>query len=192
MERTPEQLWKDAVRGSGEAWNRLYSLFGLKLYQFFLKNTSDPELARDKSQEVFERLFRHREAFSEGSLKTWMFRIARNLLIDHWRVKGRKFDLFGDNPPPIPDQSVNVEESVIAKIHREDMVRLIDATLPLLSDEDRLLIGLVYLGGLSIPELSQVLEIPLGTAKTRVRAARLRLDKLLVERMQISSKEGQA
>lgn len=189
---TPEELWKDAIHGSQKAWNELYSLLGTKLYQFFLKNLGNPDLAMDMAQEVFEKLFRHRESFIDGSLKTWMFRIARNLLIDHWRKKGKKMELFGEEAPEIHDQSVNVEEGVISKLHREAMVKLIDETLPHMREEERLIIGLVYLGGLSIPELGQVMEIPLGTAKTRVRQARLKLDRMLMEKLPKSTEESTA
>lgn len=180
---TPEELWKEATRGSQRAWESLYGLLGGKLYQFFLKNTSNQELAMDKTQEVFERLFRHRESFTEGSLKTWMFRIARNLLIDHWRKKGHKVDLFGEETPEIPDDRVDVETGVLAKIQHQEMVTLIDESLPGLNEENRMVIGLVYLGGLAIPELAQVMEVPLGTAKTRVRQARLKLEEIIREKI---------
>jgi RNA polymerase sigma-70 factor (ECF subfamily) len=182
---TPEELWKHAVHGSQEAWKEVYAFLGPKLYQFFLKNTSNPDVAMDKSQEVFEKLYNHREAFTEGNLKTWVFRIARNLLIDYWRRKGRRAECFGEDAPEIPDPLVNVEEGVINRLHRDDMIRLIDETLPQLIEEDRLIIGLVYLGGLSIPELAQVMEAPLGTAKTWVRQARLRLDRLMAEKLHL-------
>lgn len=189
---TPEELWKEAARGSQPAWKSLYELFGGKLYQFFLKNTSHPEIAMDLSHEVFLRLFNHRESFVYGSLKTWIFRIAHNLLIDHWRKKGKKVDFFGENAPEIPDPAVNVEEQVLNRLQHVDMVNAIDATLPLLTEEDRLIIGLIYLGGLPIPELASLFGIPLGTAKTRVRQARLRLDKLLMAQLKDPSKESAA
>ncbi len=176
---TPEELWREATRGSQSAWEKLYALFGGRLYQFFLKNTSRPELAMDKTQEVFERLFRHREAFHTGSLKTWIFHIARNLLIDEWRRRPRQ-EVLADNPPEVADPAVRVEDWVIQKLDREQMIRLLDTCLPQLSEDDRVVIGLSYLGGLSFPELAKVMEIPLGTAKTRVRQARLRLDRLLM------------
>lgn len=188
---TPEELWKEAVRGSQSAWEKLYAMFGGRLYQFFLKNTSNPELAMDKSQEVFERLFRHKEAFQTGSLKTWMFHIARNLLIDEWRRRPRS-EILAENPPEVVDPAVPVEEGVIARLDREQMIQALDATLPSLPADDRIVIGLIYLGGLSFPELAKVMDIPLGTAKTRVRQARLRLDRLLAAKLngQVATEEA--
>ncbi len=179
---TPEELWREALRGHQPSWEALYRLLGGRLYQFFLKNTGKPELAMDKTQEVFERLWKHREAFIDGSLNTWVFRIARNLLIDLWRRKPRA-EILAEDPPEVVDPAVGVEESVLTKLHREDMLRHIDDSLALLSEDDRLILGVVYLGGLSLPELASVMEIPLGTAKTRCRQARLRLDRLLQDRL---------
>ncbi|MFZ2960209.1 MAG: RNA polymerase sigma factor [Candidatus Ozemobacteraceae bacterium] len=175
---TPEELWKEAVRGNAPAWESLYRLFGSKLYHFFLKNTGDIEISMDKTQEVFERLFRHREAFSTGSLKTWIYRIAKNLLIDWWRRKGHR-EVLSEDPPEVVDPGVRVEDSVVDRLDKEELLRLVDAALDEMKEDDRLLLGLVYLGGLSFPELAEVMEIPIGTAKTRTRQARLRLDQLL-------------
>lgn len=180
---TPEELWLEAIQGNQRAWSDLYQQFGGRLYQFFLKNTCNPELSMDKAQEVFERLYRRKEAFQGGSLKAWIFHIAKNLLIDEWRKK-KRLDVPSECAAEVADASVHVEEAVVEKLDREQMVRLLDTTLPELSDQDRILIGLIYLGGVSIPEVAQIMELPLGTAKTQVRQARLRLDRKMTEKLQ--------
>lgn len=179
---SPEELWKDAVKGSQDAWANLFSLFGSKIYQFFLKNTADPELSMDKSQEVFEKLFRHKESFVSGSLKVWIFHIAKNLLIDFWR-RGKKKEVLFSEPPNVPDPALEVEEQVLKKLRRDEIMKLIDETFGELIEEDKVLVGLVYLGNLSFPELAEVMEIPLGTAKTRTRQARIRLEQLVTRNL---------
>lgn len=188
MQMTPEELWQRALTGDQVSWQRLYELFGSRVYQFFLRNTRNPELANDKLQEVFLRIFKSREAFKYGSLKTWIFRIARNLLIDEWRKAGQK-EVLCDILPDVIDAGVQVEDEVINSIEHGQMTRLIDECLDCLAPEDRMAVCLIYLGGMSIPELAEVMEIPLGTAKTRVRHARLKLDSLLSEKMQIKRLE---
>lgn len=182
---TPEELWKEAVRGYAPAWESLYRMFGPRLYHFFLKNMGDIELAGDKTQEVFERLFAHKGDFVGGNLKTWIFRIARNLLIDWYRRRGRR-EVLSEDPPEVPDPGQPLEDSVLNRLEREDLMRLVDQALDELSEDDRLVLGLVYLGGLSLPELAEVMEIPLGTAKTRTRQARLRLDRWLGQHLPAS------
>ena len=170
-----EVLWREAVHGSATAWERLYQALGPRLYQFFLRNTRNVDVAMDKTQEVFEKLFQHRADFDHGKLKTWAFRIARNLLIDWWRKKSR-LEIPTEVLPEIPDREDDLGSSVVERLARDELIRLVDACLEELSEDDRLVLGLVYLGGLSLPELAEAMEIPLGTAKTRARQARLRLD----------------
>lgn len=188
MKMTPEELWIDAMRDDQSAWQKIYELFGKPVYQFFLRNTRNVEMAADKTQEVFLRIFKSREVFSGGSLKSWIFRIARNLLIDEWRRAGRR-EVLSENLPEVADHSVQVEEEVINAIEHAQMKDMIDECLLLLDEDSRMNVCLVYLAGLSIPELAEVMGIPLGTAKTRVRQARLKLDAMLCEKMQIKRVE---
>jgi RNA polymerase sigma-70 factor (ECF subfamily) len=188
MTITPEELWKDARRGDQSAWQQLYGLFGGPVYQFFLRNTRNVEMAADKTQEVFLRIFKNRDAFGGGSLKSWIFRIARNLLIDEWRKSGHR-EVLSENLPEVADQSTPDDEEVIYAIEHAQLKALIDECLELLDEDSRMTVCLVYLAGLSIPELAEVMEMPLGTAKTRVRQARLKLDAMLCEKMQIKRVE---
>ena len=188
---TPEELWKNAVGGHQRSWNELFGIFGSRLYQFFYKNTLNSELSMDKVQEVFIRLFRHRDAFHTGQLKTWIYRIARNLLIDEWRKKPRS-EYPTDSVPDVPDASVSVEETAVKNLEHQQIVELIDEALPQMNENDRVLIGLVYLGGLSMSELASIMEIPLGTAKTRIRQARLRLDAMISSKIRQISSEREA
>ncbi|MDD2997956.1 MAG: sigma-70 family RNA polymerase sigma factor [Candidatus Riflebacteria bacterium] len=184
MNMTPEELWKEAIRGDQRAWQSLYEIFGSQVYQFFLRNTRNPELAGDKLQEVFLRIFKNRDSFKYGSLKTWIFRIARNLLIDEWRKTGKR-EILDETLPETADSGVQLEEAVIDAIEHEQMARLIDESLDQMPEQDRMAVCLVYIAGLSIPEFAEVMEIPPGTAKTRVRHARMLMDSLLREKMQI-------
>ncbi|HNS08421.1 MAG TPA: RNA polymerase sigma factor [Candidatus Ozemobacteraceae bacterium] len=180
----PEELWQKALAGDQQSWQRLYEQFGTRVYQFFLRNTRNAELAADKVQEVFLRIFRNRENFKYGSLKTWIFRIARNLLIDEWRRAGQR-EIPSEILPDVIDAGVQVEESVIEAIEHQQLVGYIDECLDRLEEHDRMAVCLVYIAGLSIPEFAEVMEVPLGTAKTRVRHARLRLDQMLSEKIQL-------
>ncbi|MFZ5952513.1 MAG: RNA polymerase sigma factor [Candidatus Rifleibacteriota bacterium] len=188
METNPEKIWQLAKAGNQSAWQQLYQIFGGKVFQFFLRNTRNHELAMDKVQEVFLKIYRNRESFSYGSLKTWIFRIAKNTLIDEWRRSGNR-EILTDVIPDVVEAETRVEEEVIAGIEQRQMSVLIDQCLDQLEEQDRMIVCLVYLGGLSIPELAEVMETPLGTAKTRVRSARLKLDAMLNEKLQLKKIE---
>ncbi len=188
METNPEKIWQLAKAGNQSAWQQLYQIFGGKVFQFFLRNTRNHELAMDKVQEVFLKIYRNRESFSYGSLKTWIFRIAKNTLIDEWRRSGNR-EILTDVIPDVVEADTRVEEEVIAGIEQRQMAVLIDQCLDQLEEQDRMIVCLVYLSGLSIPELAKVMETPLGTAKTRVRSARLKLDSMLNEKLELKKFE---
>ncbi len=188
MKATPEELWQLAINGNQAAWSRLYETFGNRLYQFFLKNTQNVQLSMDKVQEVFLKIYRNKESFKYGSLKTWIFRIAKNLLIDEWRKSGKK-EILSEFSFDVKDENLKVEEQVLKSIQNEEMKIIIDKSMDKLKEADKLTLGLIYLGGLSIPEFSKVMEIPLGTAKTRLRQARLRLDRIIKEEINLIGKK---
>jgi RNA polymerase sigma-70 factor (ECF subfamily) len=190
MNTSPETIWQKAVNGDQAAWQELYRIYGGKVYQFFLRNTRNPELAMDKVQEVFLKIFRNKDSFKYGSLKTWIFRIARNTLIDEWRKSGNK-EILSEILPEMLESDSRVEDEVIDSIEHERLVSMIDECLVEMPEHDRMVVCLVYLANLTISELAEVMELPLGTAKTRVRQARLKLDAMLSERMQLKRLEQQ-
>lgn len=184
MTDKPENIFKLAAQGDQSAWTEIFKIFSGPIYQFFLKNTSSVEVANDKVQEVFIKIYRNKNKFTYGSLKAWIFKICRNTLIDTYRRRNPK-EILSDIIPETAPEELNLEEEVINSIEHQQMVVFIDSCLEQMHNNDRMLISLVYLAGLSVPEMAEVMEIPLGTAKTRVRKARLLLNKMLSEKMQI-------
>ena len=186
MKQTPEELWKEAVNGNQESWSKLYELFGARLYNFFLKNTQNSEFAADKVQEVFLKIYRHKENFQYGTLKTWIFRIAKNILIDEWR-KSKNKEILSEMTFDVKDEVTSVEGEVLNSIDQSCLKEIVDEGMHLLPQEERLTIGLIYLAGLPVPEFAKIMGIPLGTAKTRIRAARIKLDRILNEKMKLKN-----
>lgn len=184
MTDKPENIFKQAAQGDQSAWRKIFEIFSGPVYQFFLKNTSSVEVANDKVQEVFIKIYRNKEKFTYGSLKAWIFKICRNTLIDTYRRRNPQ-EVLSDIIPETAPEEQNLEEEVISNIEHRQMVGFIDSCLDQMPHDDRMVISLVYLAGLSVPEMAEVMEIPLGTAKTRVRKSRLLLNKMLNEKMQI-------
>lgn len=182
-----EKIWFEAVAGSQEAWRDLYNNIGRIVYNFFLKNTYNSNLAKDLTQMLFEKLYLNKDKFKQkGELKKWVFKIAKNLLIDELRKNSSQCNQqiisFHENANYSNNCQItefNLEDSVINKIDREKLINALDQCLLELKFDERIVICLVYLAGLKISELSEVLEIPIGTAKTKVRQARLKLQVLL-------------
>lgn len=104
--RTLEELAEGAAAGDKEAFAALYEALVDAVYRYFYWNLSSPEEAEDLTQEVFARCLAHIAAFDarRAAFRSWVFRIAHNLLVDHLRRGGRTRELpveleAGQAPP---------------------------------------------------------------------------------------------
>jgi RNA polymerase sigma factor (sigma-70 family) len=138
------------------------------------------ELAEDVAQEAFVRAWRHADAFDarRGSVATWLLSITRNLAIDAVRVRRAAPvapDLLAELLPPSDERGPQE-----VALHGSDVARL-EAALVHLPIEQRRAVLLAGLLGCSAREIGEREGIPLGTAKTRIRTALLRLRAALVD-----------
>jgi RNA polymerase sigma-70 factor (ECF subfamily) len=129
---------------------------------------SDQEIARDVLQEVFVNIWRKIESYdpTKGRLFTWMMNVARNAAIDKVRSRGYQ-DSMKNNAMPENGEADIVGASVGPKIDDVGLKKV----LTTLKDEHRVLIDMSYYQGYTHEEISKVLNIPLGTVKTRIRSA---------------------
>lgn len=176
-----ESLLAGVATGDAEATTALVRRYQRRVYGLARTVLGDPSAAEDVAQEAFVRMWRHAEAFdpSRASVATWLLTITRNLAIDAVRLRRAEptdpavllaLQLPAESPGPA-DAAV-VEDDV-------RRVRTAIATLP--EEQRRALVRAAYLGQ-TAREIGVVEEIPLGTAKTRIRTAMLKLrDALAVE-----------
>lgn len=183
-----DQLMVRLQEGDQHAFEELVDRHRGPLYGFFMKNTRDPYLAEDLSQEVLLRIYRQFwDYIPVGRFKGWMFRIARNLLIDNIRrrshdclvkaVKG-KFEDDTDIMSSIAGDFLSSEQHV----NHGELASLVDELLDHLPEEQRLTFTLHHFGGLSLPEVAEVLDTSVPTTKSRLRLAREKLSERLVQR----------
>jgi RNA polymerase sigma-70 factor (ECF subfamily) len=140
--------------------------------------TGNDRIAEDVAQEALLRAWRHASAYDprRGSVATWLLTITRNLAIDEIRVRRPAAfdpDVLTATAPPAPDRSP--DDLAVAS----DEVGRLRRALVMLPEEQRRAIVLAGVLGLSGREVAEHEGIPLGTAKTRIRAAMLRLRVLL-------------
>jgi RNA polymerase sigma-70 factor (ECF subfamily) len=137
---------------------------------------NDKELSEDILQEAFVKIWNNFSNYdsSKGRLFTWLLNLTRNLTIDTLRSKGYKKQSkihTDENSVSNFTDSPNVAEKFDAMGIRKQ--------LTLLKNDQKQIIDLAYFGGFTQEEISKQLGIPLGTVKTRMRAAILELRKLL-------------
>lgn len=148
------------------AFNYLYDNYSGALFTIILNVVKDRELASDVLQEVFVKIWRQIETYDEtkGRLFTWMMNVSRNASIDTLRSKDFKNS----------QQNRELTESVYAsggstelKTDQIGLRKVVRA----LKEEYKVLVELSYFEGYTQDEISKMLNIPLGTVKTRLRTA---------------------
>ncbi|MDQ6756411.1 MAG: sigma-70 family RNA polymerase sigma factor [Bacteroidota bacterium] len=159
-----------------QAFSYLYDNYSAALFGLVYKMVNDKELAEDILQEAFVKVWNNFSNYDsmKGRLFTWMLNLTRNLTIDTLRSKGYK----KQSKIRSDENSVNnISDSTHAAEKFDAMG--IRKQLTLLKNDQKEIIDLAYFGGFTQDEISKQLGIPLGTVKTRMRAAILELRKLL-------------
>jgi len=163
-----------------QAFAYLYDNYSSALFGIIYKMLEDRELAEDILQEAFIRIWNNFSSYDslKGRLFTWMLNITRNLTVDTIRSKGYR------KQAKIQNSGNTVNSSVDNIISNANTAESFDALgirkhLTLLKDDQKQIIDLAYFGGFTQDEISKQLAIPLGTVKTRMRAAIMELRKIL-------------
>lgn len=180
-----EKKWlKQAAAGSAEAFEQLVLKYQTAVYNLCLRMTGDPEDAADMTQESFLKAWRNLESFQGNSaFSTWLYRLASNTCLDHLRSVKRRPQLSlvmededGEAQAlDVPDSAPTPEEQVIAL---DEQSRLNEALQALEEDQRQILI-LRAVNGLSYTEIAEALQLKEGTVKSRLARARDQLRKKL-------------
>ena len=160
--------------GSKQAFDYLYDKYSGAIYSVILSIVSDQEYANDVLQETFVKIWKQSASYdaNKGRLYTWMIQIARNSALDLVRTK--KFQVSKQNRE-LPEA---VYEQGVSGIN-PDSIGLRNV-VGKMKQEHRELIELSYFQGFTQEEISEKLNLPLGTVKTRLRAALIQLRKMYI------------
>jgi RNA polymerase sigma-70 factor (ECF subfamily) len=167
--------------GEPEAFAELVATFRDRLLQFFLRTSRDPQLAEDLTQEVFVKLLRAAARYrANGRLSVYVFRIARNLWIDHYRRQALRPRTVSADQRPLGWQSWPGTEPMplVAAALRDDTAAMHRA-LADLSQDHQAVLELAVFQELPYADVAAVLDIPIGTVKSRVHHAIGQLRELL-------------
>jgi RNA polymerase sigma factor (sigma-70 family) len=141
----------------------------------YIASRLGPDEADDLTAETFIEAFRRRDSFdpARGSVRPWLFGIASRLVAQHRRAEARRYRALARTPtePDPGGHDERVAARVSAQASREPLLR----ALAELSDDDRDVLLLIALGGLSYEEVAAALSIPAGTVASRLSRARRRV-----------------
>ncbi len=172
--------------GSEEAYAWLIERFHQPVYNLVYRMLNDPADAADTTQEVFLKVFRGMGRFhGEASLKTWIYRIAIHEAANHrrwwFRHKGRETSME-QNAPQAPTLLATLADpgrSPFDSVAQEEVRAKVEAELRLVPEPYRSTVILRDIEGLSYEEIAEILEISLGTVKSRLMRGREALKKRL-------------
>ena len=175
-------LVERCLGGDDSAWEELLRQHTRRVYGLCYRFTGRDSEAQDLTQDVFVRVFRALGGFrsTEGSFATWLTRLTRNLLIDHYRRtrNERVTDSIEEQLPRVEEGFVAMSRPDSALAGREAS-ELLQGALAKLSPELRETIILRDLQDMEYREISQILGIPEGTVKSRLNRGRAELARLL-------------
>ena len=175
-------LVKKAAAGDSESFEMLIAKHEKMMYALALRMCQNPEDAKDCMQEAMIRIFRSLSGFrGESSFSTWVYRIVNNTCLDsHRRKKVRRaesLDEMSESGWNAPDTAAGPEESA----ENKELKRAISAAIDTLPVDIRTAVVLRDIQGFSYEDVSQIMNINIGTVKSRISRGRERLRELLSE-----------
>lgn len=186
IEWTETLLVRELRSGSEVAFDWLVEQYQQPVYNLVLRIVGDPATAADTVQEVFLKVFRNIRNFRRSSsLKTWIYRIAvheasnqRRWWQRHWRRES-SLEESGEGLPSLGDVLASAEATPLDCALRDELAEQIERALRQVSEPFRTAVILRDIEGLTYEEMAEVLEITLGTVKSRVARGREALKPLL-------------
>lgn len=178
-----EELIKRVKSGDIDAFEEIIAKYEKRVFSLIynmLKNDNDIE---DVAQEVFVKVYKNIDKFhGNSSLYTWIYRITTNLCLDY--IKKQKSVIYIDEKIQTDDGELDFqlpsEEKLQDELYEEkELKQKLEKSIAKLPDKQRVMIVLRDIKGLSYEEISEILEIKLGTVKSQINRARLKLKELL-------------
>ncbi len=193
MDLSDEELVARARKGDRPAFAQLVDRHRVSVFNLTLRIVGNREDAEEAAQDVFVRAFRSLDRFrGDARFATWLYRIAVNVSLSSARRSRRDLSTSSLSEPEddddglpmqIPDTSANPAERFEQAEYREQVRNLVSALPPIYSA----VISMYHIQSLSYDEISEALELPIGTVKARLFRARAALRNLVSRSMEPDS-----
>jgi len=178
------QLVSRTLRGDREAFEMIIRKHQKPLFNYIGRLVGEQEMALDFTQEVFLRAYASLSTFRpEFKFTTWLYRIASNFIIDHWRKK-KPAVLSLDQPLNPGEEDLCLEAadpapSIVDRLETAELRGRIERSLKNLPPELREFFVLRHISGFSYEEIAEIKKQPVGTIKSKVFKAKEMLRRLL-------------
>ncbi len=189
------ELLKRCLTGDDSAWEALVRVHTRKIYNLCYRFTGRTQDAEDLTQEIFIKIFQTLKSFdaAQGAFTTWLNRVARNHLVDHYRrTKHDRATSSIEEELGVIEEKPSAEVEPVGQLELRERRELLQVGLDKLSPDLREAVVLRDLHDLDYQEIAQVLGVPSGTVKSRINRGRLELARVLkrMEGMRGPAKAG--
>ena len=176
-----EHLVDGLRRGDHDAFEALVRLAQHRIYGMARRMLGDQAEAEEVAQEVFLRVHRSaREFRGESKLSTWIYRIVRNVCYEAHPGRARTISLDARDADGRSGWQPGATDRAFSDFELRDELEKAIAELP---NQWRLLISAHYFAGQPYQELAEIFEMPIGTVKTQLHRAKLKLREVMLKRL---------
>jgi RNA polymerase sigma-70 factor, ECF subfamily len=179
-----QKLVERCLQGDDTAWETVVNLYGKRIFNLSYRYTNHRDQAEDLTQDILIRVYQNLRSYRSeaGSFQNWLLRVARNLIIDHYR-QIRRYPQTGGSEEL---ETMNIKDEKVPNPYRvaeqTEASRFLQDGLQSLSPELKEAIVLRDLEGMAYQDIAELLSVPEGTVKSRINRGRLELAKLLIKR----------
>ena len=165
---------------SPPSWDEVVREHSARVYRLAYRLTGNQHDAEDLTQEVFVRVFRSLSSYTPGTFEGWLHRITTNLFLDQARRKSKiRFDSLGEDAETrLPSRSAGPDTQLLDTMFDDD----VEEALAELPPDFRAAVVLCDVEGLSYEEIADVLDLKLGTVRSRIHRGRTMLRRALAHR----------
>lgn len=178
-----EELVKKVKDGDIDAFEDIIKKYEKKIFSLIYNMLRNENEIEDIAQEVFIKVYKNLDKFhGDSSLYTWIYKIATNLCLD--QIKKRKDIIYMDEKLRVNDDEVEIqipsdEKTQDELYEQKELKQKLEKCIEKLPEKQRAMIVLRDIKGLAYDEIAEILELKLGTVKSQINRARLKLKELL-------------
>jgi RNA polymerase sigma-70 factor (ECF subfamily) len=195
MSSNEQILLERSKAGDVAAFEMLIEAYQKKIFNLAFRMIGNYDDAGDLAQEALIRIFKSISNFKEqSSLSTWIYRITTNVCLDEIRKKKNRKVLSLDEE--IHAEDGDMQRQIMSDdplpdelMEKEELRQIISSAIDSLPEDQRLVVTLRDIQGLSYDEIARVLDCPAGTVKSRINRARFALKNVLISKRELLNEE---
>ena len=184
MQASDVNLVNRCLEGDSQAWEVIVRAYTGRLLNMGYQYLGSYAVAEELTQDIFLKVYQNLGSFhpETGSLKSWIMRVGRNLIIDYYRAHKREKNVAGSEELEVLDlKSDSKNETPFENLYLAEKAEFLYSLLGKISPELREAVILRDIEGLAYQEISDRVGIPVGTVKSRINRGRLELSRKMKE-----------